>query len=361
MPETRSSQRRRTGPGPGSGPDSDVEMEGRDGGLRQLFDGFRAEMESAIAAIVAKFEEVIRRELAAIEESVDIVCGRVADVEQQVAAAAQSAAAAARAEVQAGVAALSDRVAGLERRVEGQDQASRLCSLVLHGVVDGGRSEPTKDKVRGLLRDVAPADVLEARRLGRPAPGRARPVLVRFSSVQAKHEAWRSAKTLRAAKIFVDEDLTAAQRGRRQELRARYAERRDKGWKPFWRGDRLMYADGDRLAEDTGCGAIGLGPGLRTPPAPPSRAPSSCRVPGGQPVQRPHAAPAAPSAGGAPARQRPVSPARPTPPSPTAAQEPPSAARPPPPPTFAAAVASGSAATSGVGSGPSPSAPAARP
>lgn len=342
MPDTRSSQRRKTGPGPGSGPDSDTEMPGQDGGVQDLFAGLKVEMERALTATLAKFEERIKRQVAAVDEAIGALRGEVASVQQQVAAAAQSAAAAARAESEATIAALADKVVGLEQRVERQDRAGRLCSVVLHGLADAGRGEPTKDKVQRLLQGVDPADVLEARRLGRAAAGRARPILVRLASVEAKHGAFRSGKALRAQKVFVDEDLTAAQRDRRKELRGRYAERRDKGWGPFWRGDRLLYGDGDRLGEDSGHGPIGPAPSPRTRPGPPPQAPSSGRAPGRPPVQRPPATPAARSASAAP-----------TPPSPPAAQRPPSAA-PPPPPSYAAA-ASGRAAASGEGAGPGPS------
>ena len=275
--------------------------------------------------------------------------GEMASVKQQVAAAARSAAAAARAESEAAVAALADKVVSLEQRVEGQDRAGRLCSVILHGLADDGRGETTRDKVQRLLPSVATGDVLEARRLGRPAPGRARPVLVRLAGVEAKHGAFRSGRALRARGVFIDEDLTASQRERRKALRARYHQRRDQGWGPFWRGDRLLYVDGNRVAEDSGHGPVGPAPGPRAPPGPPPPAASSGRSSGRLPVRRPPVTPAPRTA-----------PAAPPPPSPPpAAQRPPPAA-PSPPPSYAAA-ASASAAAAGGSAGPGPSAAAGLP
>ena len=348
MPETRSSQKRRTGPGPGSGPESDNDMDGQEGGFQEALDRFKSNMERVVRDLLAEFAEDVQRRFVTINETMGNLRGEMAAVQDQLAAAARSAAAAARAEAEARCATMADEVAGLKRRIEDQDRAGRLCSVTLHGVPDDGRGEPTKAKVQSLLQGVASGDVLEARRLGRPAPGRARPVLVRLVSVEAKHCAFRAGRDLRARKVFVDEDLTASQRDRRKTLRARYQQRRDQGWRPFWRGDRLLYVDGDGVAEDPGHGPIGPAPGPRAPPGPPPPAPSSGRSPGQPPVRRPPATPAPRAATAAP-----------SPPPPPAAQRPPSAA-PPPPPTYAAAT-SGSAAAAGGTAGSGPSAAAGPP
>ena len=107
------------------------------------------------------------------------------------------------------------------------------------------------------------------RRLGREketAGALPRPILVKFRSIDAKHAAYKHSKTLRAKKIYLDSDLTPAQREQRTGKRDRYQHLKTQGARPFWREDRLFYYVNGAVKEDSCTPPC--------PPPPPADAPS---------------------------------------------------------------------------------------
>ncbi len=194
---------------------------------------------------------------------------------------------------------LANRVGQMEAQQDGQERGSRANNTIMQGVSEqgdqGGHS--VKEKVLELLPSASnsrsPA-ILEARRLGRPReePGaRPRPILVRFASAADKHSVLvNNSRTLRAQRIYLDDDLTPLQQRLRASKRDAFQALKGQGAKPFWRGERLFfYRNGVRTEHLPG-------------PPPPPRGPPPPRPPPGRPPP-PRSAPAQPAAApaGAPA------------------------------------------------------------
>jgi hypothetical protein len=140
-----------------------------------------------------------------------------------------------------------DTIKALQAAVEALDRARRENNLIMFGVPES--SQDVSLQVTSLLQPSSSAlgaNLLEVRRLGRaPAAGaarnaRPRPVLVKFSSLDAKHRAFSHSSRLREEhRITMDDDLTENQRASRERQRPQFKELQDKGLRPFWRGDVL--------------------------------------------------------------------------------------------------------------------------
>ena len=153
---------------------------------------------------------------------------------------------------------------------ESRDRSSRASHLIIKGLPEEPSGLPTPQAVSHLF-PVSPGDtpvpILEARRLGPPSVGagaRPRVILVKFTSVSAKHAALKHSKALRSRQIYLDSDLTPQQRQLRTQQRDRYLHLKAQGSRPFWRDERLFVNEGGRIREDR-----------VPPPAPPSGGPST--------------------------------------------------------------------------------------
>ena len=163
------------------------------------------------------------------------------------------------------VSAAQDRIVALEAKVEMQDRSAREAHLILQNLPEGESRADLPGKVGSLLRP-SPGAMITTFRLGPLRDGgnrRPRPVLVKFTSVQAKHDALKHSRELRGQKIYLDADLTPAQQGVRRAKAGRYRQLRDEGKKPFWRADRLFYYVQGRVQEEG------------VPPGPPPRGPAA--------------------------------------------------------------------------------------
>jgi hypothetical protein len=135
---------------------------------------------------------------------------------------------------------LTEQLTLCQATVERLDQQSRACNMILYNMPETG--DPA-GAVKTLLNPEASRNVMDVQRLGRLVPGsrRPRPVLVKFSTVQAKHLAFKSKKEVAAnRKIFMDDDLTTKQRQNRKEQLPTFVRLKEAGLRPFWRGDKLM-------------------------------------------------------------------------------------------------------------------------
>ena len=165
-----------------------------------------------------------------------------------------------RTEMAAQAAFFNNEIARLKGASEQQDRAARATHMIVKGVPE----KPTEPVTVANIGQVIPGAehaVIEVRRLGREqetAGGLPRPILVKFWSVDAKHAAYKHSKTLRTKKIYLDTDLTPAQREQRTGKRDRYQHLKTQGARPFWREERLFYYVNGAVKEDS-C----------TPPGPP--------------------------------------------------------------------------------------------
>ena len=146
-----------------------------------------------------------------------------------------------------------NKLAQLAASTERHDRAARAANLVVHGLSEEPREDPVGRAV-GLfpVAEGPAAPLLDARRLGAPGPpgrSRPRPLLINFASVSAKHAALKHSKVLRSRQVYLDEDLTPAQRAARTALRPRYMTAKAAGHQPFWRGERLFVRVGGRVGE----------------------------------------------------------------------------------------------------------------
>lgn len=110
---------------------------------------------------------------------------------------------------------------------------------ILFGVEESV-GEQTLNEVKSLL---GAGSTREALRLGKRSATvkRPRPVLIKFDSIAAKHVAFKKSKELRQRfKVYIDDDLTPKQQAARASRLLEVQELRGQGWKTFWRGDNLF-------------------------------------------------------------------------------------------------------------------------
>jgi hypothetical protein len=156
---------------------------------------------------------------------------------------------------------LMGKIKDLEDKLEAFDRAGRAGNLILKNKAEpiGETPQSLFATVQGLLQVTPgrPAPTLvEVRRLGKPVTDRPRPhprpVFIKFASVTAKHAALSVSKVLRARQLYLDVDLTRAQKDSRWAQRDRYRFLREHGMRPYWREDRIYVVNYGRAEEDTG-------------------------------------------------------------------------------------------------------------
>ena len=92
------------------------------------------------------------------------------------------------------------------------------------------------------------AELCSSKRLGRFSSHnrKPRPVLIRFPSIEDKHEFLQLSKQLRQSGLRLDDWLTEQQQKERDTLSADFQALKGKGYKPFFRGSVLMYCRNDK-------------------------------------------------------------------------------------------------------------------
>lgn len=117
----------------------------------------------------------------------------------------------------------------------------------------------------------------EAIRLGKHSPTATRPrhVFIKFSSVQAKHAAFKKAKELRRQfKVSMDDDLTPRQKAARTSRLPQVQTLRGEGWTTFWRGDTLFKVKAGGAPLKVPVHASAASPPSTAAYAPPSSSPA---------------------------------------------------------------------------------------
>lgn len=117
-----------------------------------------------------------------------------------------------KAKITADLCALQDHVAHLDLRVDSIDAASRKRLLLLHGV-----KEEVNENTRSLVSTVlsglgCPEDAIQgiecSKRLGRPKPGKNRPILLEFLRQTDRRSIWEKKRGLKNSALLLTESLT---------------------------------------------------------------------------------------------------------------------------------------------------------
>ena len=141
-----------------------------------------------------------------------------------------------------------DQIKALQDAIEAMQRAQKANNMIMFGVPEGpGTPRHQVESLFSPSSSTLTANILEVRRLGRASVSgtastnpRPRPMLVRFASLDAKHQAFRDSKRLRQEhRITLDDDLTPNQRANRDRLRPQFQELKEKGMRPAWRGDTI--------------------------------------------------------------------------------------------------------------------------
>ena len=227
------------------------------------------QMNQGMKDLESRFDTILTQKIQEVNTSIDV---RLAALEEQGNVARERERAELqreiRTEMTAQAAVFKDEIAKLKGASEQQDRAARAMHMIVKGVPEKP-TEPVTVANIGQILPGAEHAATEVRRLGREketAGALPRPILVKFRSIDAKHAAYKHSKTLRAKKIYLDSDLTPAQREQRTGKRDRYQHLKTQGARPFWREDRLFYYVNGAVKEDS-CTPPG-------PPPPPADVPS---------------------------------------------------------------------------------------
>lgn len=148
----------------------------------------------------------------------------------------------------------SDQIqSDLERQVEATEIRERAPCLMMHGLSEEHAAEgqalhgAVTQRLVGSAgpHGFASSTVVSATRVGRPNPDRASPrlVLVRCSTVAAKHQAFRGRQALRRRDgIIIDEYLTPTQLRNRVDQQGDFDRLRQiSGANPHWRNGDILY------------------------------------------------------------------------------------------------------------------------
>ena len=105
-------------------------------------------------------------------------------------------------------------------------------------------------------------------RLGKERRGpdsRPRPILVKFHSMEAKHQLFSRSRALRDRQVYLDNDSTPAQQATRRSLAGEYQKLKMAKLRPFYRQDRLLYVHRGKLVQHQAGMALPTGSPPRDP------------------------------------------------------------------------------------------------
>ena len=151
------------------------------------------------------------------------------------------------------LAAVSDRVKAPEAKLQRTKISQQAENLVIHGLEeqDGVTAPVALARACWDVRLPEPS-WREVFRLGKERRGpdsRPRPVLVKFHSMEAKHQLFSRRRALRDRQVYLDDDLTAAQQATRRSLAGEYQKLKMAKLGPFYRQDRLLYVHRGRVLQ----------------------------------------------------------------------------------------------------------------
>lgn len=106
---------------------------------------------------------------------------------------------------------LKEEMASLRATVDDLEQYSRRNCLRISGVpeADGENTDTIVLNTANKLNvNISPADIDRSHRIGRPAPGKPREIIVKFSGYHARRGFMLNRKELKGSNIYINEDLT---------------------------------------------------------------------------------------------------------------------------------------------------------
>ena len=168
------------------------------------------------------------------------------------------------------LAAVSDRVKALEAQLQRMEVPQRAENIVIHGLEEQEGVTALVALARA-CRDVGPPEPSwrEVFRLGKERRGpdsRPRPILVKFHSMEAKHQLFSRSRALRDRQVYLDDDLTPAQQATRRSLAGEYQKLKMAKLRPFYRQDRLLYVHRGKVVQHQAGMALPTGsPGPQGP------------------------------------------------------------------------------------------------
>jgi hypothetical protein len=155
---------------------------------------------------------------------------------------------------------LESYVVYLKATMEQLDRNSRENNITMYNVP----LQYSAEQAKALFPAHVAAAIKNVRRCRNA--GQNAPVVVTFRSLHDKHMRYRafksSRKMLHKRSIFLDDDLTPAQRAIRQGMRPAFSELKEQGMEPFWRGERLLYITPEGMLKNT------ANPQAPSPPGP---------------------------------------------------------------------------------------------
>jgi hypothetical protein len=136
---------------------------------------------------------------------------------------------------------MKEALFAMQSRQENLEVQSKSSNLIMFNITESKPAD-TNAAIKALLGNEVGSAIVETRRLGpfRPKAAKARPVLIRFSSTDAKHMAFARGKELRTRGIFLDDDLTMKEQADRQRLRGDFTRLKNEGKHLAWRRGKLM-------------------------------------------------------------------------------------------------------------------------
>jgi hypothetical protein len=136
---------------------------------------------------------------------------------------------------------MKEALFAVQNRQENLEVQSKSCNLIMFNFTESKPAD-TNPAIKAILGNEVGSKIVETRRLGpfRPNAAKARPVLIRFSSTDAKHMAFARGKELRTRGIFLDDDLTLKEQAERQRLRGEFTRLKSEGKVLAWRRGKLM-------------------------------------------------------------------------------------------------------------------------
>lgn len=106
---------------------------------------------------------------------------------------------------------LQRQVELLSRDMDAMEMRSRRKMLLIHGIPESDKEDTSATVVGALAKqdlNVGLNDIGRSQRMGRPIKGKARPVLVKFCSLEARKKGWFGKKKLKGSGVTISEFLT---------------------------------------------------------------------------------------------------------------------------------------------------------
>ena len=121
---------------------------------------------------------------------------------------------------------MSTRIKELEEKVDKQEQYTRRNCLLIHGIKEE-ENENTDDLViqtikEDLHEDITQLDLDRSHRIGKASPGKARPIIVKFTSYNVRSKVFGNKRKLKGKRVSITESLTKLRVNKLNEARDLY-------------------------------------------------------------------------------------------------------------------------------------------